>query len=68
MVDGNLKIRLFTPSAQKILNLNPSDIGLPISNLRLAISIPDFEKIISKVISTLGAENREVVGREGTLL
>jgi two-component system CheB/CheR fusion protein len=65
MVDGNLRIRLFTPSAQKILNLNPSDTGLPISNLRLAISIPDLEKTISKVISTLGAENREVEDEKG---
>ena len=28
MVDGGLKIRLFTPSAQKILNLVPSDTGI----------------------------------------
>jgi two-component system CheB/CheR fusion protein len=65
MVDGNLKIRLFTSSAQRILNLNPSETGLPISSLRLAISIPDLAKTISKVISTLGAENREVIDEHG---
>ena len=65
MVDSNLKIRLFTPSAQKILNLAPQDTGLPISEMRLAISIPDLDKTISEVISTLGAENREVTDKNG---
>jgi PAS domain S-box-containing protein len=65
MVDSKLKIRLFTPSAQGILNLGPSDIGLPISNLRLAISIPDLEKTISEVITTLGAVNKEVSDEKG---
>ena len=55
MVDCNLKIRLFTPSAQKILNFVPSDTGLPISNVHLAISVPDLEKIISEVITTLNS-------------
>ncbi|MCL5949801.1 MAG: PAS domain S-box protein, partial [Candidatus Bathyarchaeota archaeon] len=65
MVDGNLKIRLFTPSAQKILNLVPSDTGLPISNVHLAISVPDLEKTISEVIATLGAVNMEVSDEKG---
>ena len=53
MVDGSLRIRLFTPSAQKMLKLSPSDIGLQINKLRLAILVPDLEEIISKVITTL---------------
>ncbi|MGA3058732.1 MAG: PAS domain-containing protein [Candidatus Bathyarchaeia archaeon] len=65
MVDTNLKIRLFTPSAQRILNLGSSDTGIPISNLRLAISIPDLEKTISEVITTLGAVNKEVSDEKG---
>ena len=65
MVDGDLKIRLFTPSAQKILNLVPSDTGLPINNVHLAISIPDLEKIVTEVIATLGAVNKEVSDENG---
>ena len=65
MVDCNLKIRLFTPSAQKILNLVPSDAGLPISNVHLAISVPDLEKTISEVITTLNAVNKEVSDEKG---
>jgi two-component system CheB/CheR fusion protein len=65
MVDGSLKIRLFTPSAQKILNLAPSDSGLPISSVHLAISVLDLEKNILDVIKTLGAENIEVSDEKG---
>jgi two-component system CheB/CheR fusion protein len=65
MVDGNLKIRLFTPSAQKILSLIPSDTGLPISNVHLSISVPDLEKTISAVITTLAAVNKEVTDENG---
>src|SRR5208283_1742943 len=65
MVDCNLKIRLFTPSAQKILNFNPSDAGLPISNVGLAISVPNLEKTILEVITTLTAVNKEVCDEKG---
>jgi PAS domain S-box-containing protein len=60
MVDCDLRIRLFTPSAQKILNFAPSDIGLPISNVHLAITVPDLEKTISEVITSLNIINKEV--------
>jgi two-component system CheB/CheR fusion protein len=65
MVNGNLKIRLFTPSAQKILDLVPSDTGLPISNVHLAIPVPDLEKTISAVITTLGTANEEISDENG---
>ncbi len=65
MVDCNLKIRLFTPSAQKILHFVPSDSGIPISSVHLAISVPDLEKTISEVITTLNAVNKEVCDENG---
>ena len=33
--------------------------------MRLAISVPDLEKTISEVITTLGAENKEVSDEKG---
>ena len=65
MVNGSLKIRLFTPSAQTILNLVPSDVGLPLSNIRLAISVPDLEKTILGVVKSLGSETMEVSDEKG---
>jgi PAS domain S-box-containing protein len=67
MVDGSLKIRLFTPSAQKILSLAPSDTGIPISNIHLSISMPDLEKTLLNVIKTNDAVNKEVYDDKGRI-
>ncbi len=60
MVDCDLKIRLFTPSAQKILNLAPSETGLPINSIRLSLVAEDLEKTVSEVITKPRAVNKEV--------
>jgi PAS domain S-box-containing protein len=65
MVDCDLKIRLFTPSAQKILNIGSSDIGLYITNLRLPMVIPDLEKAILDAIKTFSTVNKEVCDKNG---
>ena len=40
MVDGDFRIRRFTPMAEKILNLIPTDIGRPISHIKPNIDCP----------------------------
>ena len=65
MVDCDLKIRLFTPSAQKILNFASSDTGLPISNVHLGISVPDLEETIHGVITSLNSVEKEVNDKNG---
>ena len=65
MVDCDLKIRLFTPSAQKILNFVSSDTGLPISNVNLGIYIPDLEDTIHGVITSLNSVEKEVSDKNG---
>ena len=53
IIDKGLKIRMFSPSAQKILNLLPSGIGLPITSIKLRVIVEDLESIILEVISKL---------------
>jgi PAS domain S-box-containing protein len=65
MLDCDLKIRLFTPSAQKILNISASDTGLPITNVRLAILIPELEKNILDVIKNFSRKNMDVIDKNG---
>ncbi|HEY2969178.1 MAG TPA: chemotaxis protein CheB [Casimicrobiaceae bacterium] len=64
-VSGDLRIRRFTPSAAKLLNVLPADIGRPIGNLRPAIDIPDLEALIAEVVDTVQVREREVRDREG---
>ena len=60
IIDSNLKIRLFSPSAEKILNLSPSTVGLPITNIKLSVIVDDLKEIISEVTSKLSAVTQEV--------
>lgn len=65
MLSSDLQIRRFTPTAQRLFNLIPTDVGRPISNIRLNINIPDLEALILQVIETLDAQEREVQDSEG---
>jgi two-component system CheB/CheR fusion protein len=65
MLDGDLRIRMFTPSAQAALNLIPGDRGRPIRDLNLGLSIEGIEWRIEQVIQTLQVAEEEVQGRNG---
>ncbi len=65
IIDKGLKIRLFSPSAQKILNLSPSTVGLPITTFKLNVIVEDLSEIISEVSSKLSGITREVKDAQG---
>ncbi len=65
IIDKGLKIRLFSPSAQKILNLSPSTIGLPITTIKLNVIVEDLGEIISEVESKLSGITQEVKDAQG---
>ena len=65
ILSSDLHIRRFTPLAEKIWPLIPSDTGRPLRDLNLNILIPDIEKRILNVIDSLTSEEMEVQDREG---
>ncbi len=65
MVDRSLRIRLFSPSAQTILNLSSSEIGLSLTTMKLGIKVENLEKSISEVISKLHPITKEVQDEKG---
>ena len=64
-VDNSLKIRRFTPVAQDVLGLVPSDIGRSITNIRLNIPVKSLDKCISEVITKLNVIKTNIEGPEG---
>jgi two-component system CheB/CheR fusion protein len=66
MVSGDLRIRRFTPMAEKVLNLIPTDVGRPISDIKPNIDVTDLERIIIEVIETVMIQEREVRARDGS--
>ena len=65
IIDKGLKIRMFSPSAQKILNLLPSAVGLPLTSIKLRVNVEDLESIILEVVSKLHTVTIEVKDEEG---
>lgn len=65
MLSNDLCIRRFTPSAQAVFNLIPSDVGRPISDLRFSIVGSDLEDLVSNVITALTPVEREVQDQVG---
>ena len=65
MVGGDQRIRRFTPPAKRVMNLLPTDVGRPISDIKPAVNVPDLDHLIADVIETVRPVEREVTDREG---
>jgi two-component system, chemotaxis family, CheB/CheR fusion protein len=65
MLDNDRRIRRFTPSAEKVFNLLPADVGRPIQNLRPNLDLADLRPVISRTLDTLTNQEREVRDLEG---
>jgi two-component system CheB/CheR fusion protein len=65
MLDNELRIRRFTPVSEKILHLIATDVGRPISDLKLRINVPDIQEIVREVIGTPTVYEREVQDEDG---
>ena len=67
MVAADLRIRRFTPMAEKVLNLIPTDIGRPISDIKPNIDCPNLENLIIDCIDTVTIKQLNVKDRAGKL-
>jgi two-component system CheB/CheR fusion protein len=65
IVGSDLSIRRFTPMAEKVLNLIPTDIGRPISQIKPNIECPGLEKMITRVIDTVTIQDLNVRDGDG---
>ena len=65
MLSDDLRIRRFTPMAEKVMNLIPGDLGRPITDIKPNIKLGDLKQSILNVIDTLRIEETEVEDRDG---
>ncbi|MGV0028242.1 CheR family methyltransferase [Phormidesmis priestleyi] len=65
MLSNDLRIRRFTPMAQRLFNFIPTDAGRPLSDIRANLNIPDLEPLILEVLDTLNVREREVQTQGG---
>jgi two-component system CheB/CheR fusion protein len=65
MVGPDLRIRRYTTIAEKALNLIAADIGRPIGDLKLKVTVPGLDKHIADVIDSLQSQQIEVKDQQG---
>jgi two-component system CheB/CheR fusion protein len=65
IVASDMRIRRFTPMAERVLNLIPADIGRPITHIKPNIDCPDLETLISNAIDRVVGQERDVQDRQG---
>jgi two-component system CheB/CheR fusion protein len=65
IVSSELKIRRFTPMAEHVLNLIPTDVGRPLSDIKPNIDATDLEELTREVIETVSIKELEARDRTG---
>ena len=60
MVGNDLRIRRFTPPAQKLLNLIPADIGRRVGEIRPNLDFDNLEQLVRETVDTTTLQEREV--------
>lgn len=67
MVGPDLGVRRFTPQAAKALGVTATDVGRPITRLKLRIEVPDLEQMMLDVISEVRPKQARATDAEGQL-
>ncbi|MBD2452417.1 PAS domain-containing protein [Nostoc sp. FACHB-152] len=65
ILTNDLRIRRFTPTAQRLFNLIPADVGRLLSDIRSTIDVPNLESLFIEVIDTLTVQELETQDLEG---
>ena len=65
MLGNDLRVRRFTPMAERVMNLIPADVGRCITDIKPNLRIPDLKRSISHVIDSLQIEEFDVEDANG---
>jgi len=60
MVSNDLTIRRFTPLSEKLLNLIPSDVGRPITDIKPNFDIPNLGELILDTVENIRTQQFEI--------
>jgi two-component system CheB/CheR fusion protein len=65
MLGNDLRLRRFTPAAEKVLNLHAADLGRPIGDIKVSADVPDLEALVVEVLDTMHLRESEIKDRKG---
>jgi two-component system CheB/CheR fusion protein len=65
MLGNDYRIRRFTPTAEKLMNLIPADVGRPITDIKPNVKMPNLKQVIQRVIDSLETQEFRVEDTRG---
>ena len=65
ILDADMRIRRFTPAAEKVLNLIATDVGRPFTNLAIPLDVSDWNELVAGVVERRRVVERDVQHRDG---
>lgn len=65
IVDEQLRVRRYTPTAEEALNLRPGDIDRPLTHIKTAVEVPDLERLVHKVVEEVVMVERDLQNGDG---
>ena len=65
IVGRDLCLRRFTPASERVMKAIPSDVGRPLSDIKLLVPLPDVEQQISAAFEMLTVTEQEVRDQDG---
>lgn len=65
IVGTDLRIRRFTPAIDRVMKVIATDVGRPLSDIRLMVDVPDLEQMIAHAIDSLASSERQVRNDQG---
>lgn len=64
LLGEDLRIRRYTPEAEKVLGFSGNDVGKPLSNVRLSVDVPQLERWMLDVMRDITGRNERVQLRD----
>jgi two-component system CheB/CheR fusion protein len=65
MLGQDLRIRRFTPMAERLFNLIPGDVGRPFSDINPNVGVEELPKVVGEVLDSLTPRDLHVQDRRG---
>jgi two-component system CheB/CheR fusion protein len=65
MLDAERRIKRFTPTARAVLNVQSTDVGRPIDEIKPNVGGVDLEQQVASVVASGGPQESEVQDRQG---
>ena len=65
MVGNDLRIRRFTPLAERVFNIIGADVGRSIAEIKPQVDIPDLPQLLADSIDRMISKEREARGSDG---